>query len=54
MLFQYKNIYASSYKYLKEKEKHKPITLKKKKKAQTDDWKKKKKPIATIATVSIE
>ena len=44
MLFQYKNIYASSYKYLKEKEKekHKPIT-----------WKKKK-TVGIVATVPIE
>ena len=31
LLCQYNNIYASLYKYLKEKKKHKPITREKKK-----------------------
>ena len=49
LLHQYNNIYASLYKYLREK-----------KKAQIDDWRKKKKKIYiyiyiyTVATVSIE
>ena len=38
-LCQYNNIYVSSYKYLKEK------------KVQTEDPKKKKKPITTVAIV---
>ena len=45
LLGQYNNIYASSYKYLKEKIKHKPMTKKKKNKTKT---------IAIVATMYIE
>ena len=42
LLCQYNNIYAGSYKYLKEK------------KVQTEDWRKKKKnALATVATVPL-
>ena len=43
MLCQYNNIYAGSYKYLKEKKKYKWKTNKKKKNA-----------VATVATVPLE
>ena len=42
LLCQYNNLYAGSYKYLKEK------------KVQTEDWRRKKKVVATIATVPLE
>ena len=46
LLCQYNNIYAGSYKYLKEKKKYKRKTKKEKKK--------KKRVVATIATVALE